>query len=314
MDAENVATETQTILLSGASGLLGTALRTDLERDDISVVRLVRHAPASVNELAWNPQASHPIHELDALEGLTAAIHLSGANVAGRRWTSAYRREITASRVESTHALATALAGLRNPPRTLLVASATGIYGDRGDEVLTEDSAPGKGFLADVCHLWEEAAAPAVKAGIRVVHLRFSVVLARGGGALAKMEPLFRYGLGGKLGTGRQWMSWIALDDALAAIRFLLHHADMAGPVNITSPEPVTNAAFTQALAKSLHRPALLPAPAFALKLAFGQMAKETLLASTRVVPKRLIDAGFPFALPRVQEALGLSCSKSPDN
>lgn len=305
--------ETQTILLSGASGLMGTALRTDLERDGIGVVRLVRHTPTSVNELAWNPQAARPIHELDALEGLTAAIHLSGANVAGHRWTPAYRREITASRVESTHALATTLASLQNPPRTLLVASATGFYGGRSGEVLTEDSAPGKGFLAELCQLWEEAALPAVKAGIRVVHLRFSVVLARGGGALAKIEPLFRRGFGGKLGSGQQWMSWIALDDALAAIRFLLHHDEIAGPVNITSPEPVTNAAFTQALAKTLHRPAVLPAPAFALKLAFGQMAEETLLASARVIPKRLQDAGFPFALPRVQEALNLLCGEGLD-
>lgn len=303
MDANSGNGGNQTVLLSGASGMLGTAVRTSLERDGISTMRLVRRAPAEINELHWDPHASRPIHETEALEGIAAAIHLSGANVGERHWTAAYKREMTASRVESTYAVATALAGLQNPPRTLLVASAAGIYGNRGDENLTEDSAPGKGFLAELCQMWEEAAQSAVQAGIRVVHLRFGVVLAPGGGALAKMLPAFRMGLGGKLGSGRQWMSWVALDDAVTAIRFLLEHNEIAGPVNIVSPQPVTNAEFTRALGAALHRPAAFPVPAFALRLAFGQMADEALLASTRVLPKKLEAVGFRFALPELNEA-----------
>ncbi|MGB7549276.1 MAG: TIGR01777 family oxidoreductase, partial [Terracidiphilus sp.] len=205
---------------------------------------------------------------------------------------------------DSTRALTTLLAGLRRPPRALLVASAVGIYGDRGNELLDESSAPGTGFLADLCRQWEAAAEPAVEAGIRVVHLRFGVVLGPGSGALAQMLPLFRLGLGGALGSGRQWMSWISLADAIAAILFALETPALAGPVNLTAPHPVTNAEFTRALARQLRRPAFLPAPAFALRLALGQMADEALLASTRAVPGRLMEAGFRFAHPTVSEAL----------
>ncbi len=238
------------------------------------------------------------------LEGLTAAIHLSGANVAAHRWTPEYMREIEASRVGSTGTLARVLAGLERPPRVFLVASATGIYGDRGDEVLTEDSAPGTGFLAEVCRNWEAAAEPAVVAGIRVVHLRFGVVLSAGEGALGKLAPLFRMGLGGRLGSGRQWMSWMGIEDAVAAVRFLLKTPQIVGAVNMTAPNPVTNAEFTRVLGRVLHRPALLPAPAFALRLALGRMADEALLASARAMPKRLMDAGFRFAQPTIEEAL----------
>jgi hypothetical protein len=249
---------------------------------------------------------------LDALEGLAAAVHLSGASLAAHRWTPAYKRSLWVSRVESTRALAVALAGLRRPPNVLIVASATGIYGNRGDELLDERSHPGSGFLSDLCVEWEAAAQPAVDAGIRVVHTRFGVVLGQGSGALANMLPLFRLGLGGRLGSGRQWMSWVSLPDAVAAILFAMDTSELAGAVNVTSPNPVTNAQFTQTLARTVHRPALLPAPAFALRLALGEMADEALLASARVYPSRLISSGFQFAHPTIAVALdGAVASRS---
>jgi len=295
-------------LLSGASGLLGSAIRGALIGSGGEVVQLVRREPAGPREMRWDPAAvESPVATPAALEGLTAAIHLSGANVSARRWSPEYRREMWASRVGSTQALSRLLGRLRRGPRALLVASATGIYGDRGDEVLDEDSAPGKGFLADLCREWEDAARGAVDAGIRVVHLRFGVVLAAGGGALAKMLPVFRLGLGGRLGNGRQWMSWVGLEDVVASVRFVLDAETLAGPVNVCGPQPVTNAEFTRALAQQLHRPAVAPAPAFALRMAFGEMANEALLASARVMPKRLTDAGFEFARPTVERALGVA-------
>jgi len=284
--------------------MLGTALHQALTTRHSSVLQLVRHAPAGPGQLQWNPAHGLPIAQPEALEGFSAAIHLSGANVAGHRWTAAYKREMAASRVDSTRALAMALARLRQPPQTLLVASAVGIYGNRGEGILDESSAPGTGFLADLCRQWEAAALPAVEAGIRVVHLRFGLVLGPGPGALAKMIPLFCLGLGGPLGSGRQWMSWISLADAVAAIVFVLETPTLAGPVNLTAPQPVTNGEFTRALGHALHRPAILPAPAFALRLALGEMADEALLASSRVHPAKLLAAGFPFAHPTVDQAL----------
>jgi hypothetical protein len=210
---------------------------------------------------------------------------------------------MVASRVGSTEALASTLAGLHNPPQVLLVASAIGIYGNRGDEVLSEASPAGKGFFADLCQMWEEATQPAERANIRVVHLRFGVVLTRGG-ALARMAPIFRLGLGGRLGSGRQWMSWISIDDAVAAVLFLMNHPQLAGPFNLTAPTPVPNADFTRTLARVLHRPAIFPAPAFALRLAFGQMANEALLSSARVLPARLQHAGFQFRYPELSGGL----------
>ena len=292
------------MLLSGASGMLGAAVRQALGAHGIDAVQLVRREAGGPDELRWNPAAGQPIADIERLEGLDAAIHLSGANVAAHRWTSAYKREIWASRVDSTHALATALAGLRQHPRVLLAASATGVYGDRRDEILDERAGPGKGFLADLCREWEAAARPAAEAGIRVVNLRFGVVLGPGDGALGKMLPLFRLGLGGRLGSGQQWMSWVGLADAVDAILFLLDTPALAGPMNVTAPEPVTNAEFTRALAAAVHRPAILPAPAFALRLALGEMADEALLASARAVPAKLLEAGFRFAQPTIGAAL----------
>lgn len=216
------------------------------------------------------------------------------------------------SRVESTRSLANSLANLCQPPQALLVASATGIYGDRGDEVLDECSGPGKGFLADLCREWEGAAQAAVKAGIRVVHLRLGVVVGPGAGALGKMLPIFRLGLGGRLGSGRQWMSWISLTDAVAAILFALETPSLRGPVNLSSPQPVTNAEFTRALGMAVHRPAFLPAPALALRLALGQMADEALLASARAVPTRLTDSGFRFMHPAINGALAAALEPIP--
>lgn len=285
--------------------MLGSALRQSLQSAGTPIVQLVRRPAAAPSEVSWNPDASRPLTDLGALEGCEAAVHLSGANVAGRRWTSAYKREIVSSRVASTHALVSLLANLRTPPRVLLAASATGIYGDRGDEILDERSAPGTGFLAETCQFWEEAAHPAEDAGIRVIHLRLGVVLAPGGGALARMAPLFRLGLGGRLGNGRQWMSWISLEDALGAIRFLMQQRDVSGPFNLTAPAPVRNADFTRTLAAAMHRPAIFNAPAFALRLALGEMANEALLASARVVPARLLQARYEFRHPQLADALG---------
>jgi uncharacterized protein len=292
------------IILSGSSGMLGTALQRALAARAIPTLQLLRRVPTAERQLQWNPSADRPIENPGPLEGAAAAIHLSGASVAAHRWTEAYRRELAASRVDSTHKLAEALAALRTPPRTFVVASAIGIYGDRGDQVLTESSPPGSGFLADLCRRWEAAAEPAVQAAIRVVHMRFGVVLGPGQGALQQMLPPFRLGLGARLGSGRQWMSWVGLADVVAAILFTLEQTKLAGPVNVTAPNPVTNAEFTRALGRQLHRPAFLAVPAFAVRMMFGQMADEALLASDRVQPRKLEAAGFQFSLPKVEEAL----------
>lgn len=282
-------------------------MRRALTARHADVSQLVRRRPESESELEWAPESASPFVDPGKLEGFATAIHLSGSNLASRRWTSAYKKEIRRSRVESTRALATVLARLRQPPQTFLVASACGIYGDRKDEILDEQSSPGKGFLADLCQEWEAAALPAVEAGIRVVHLRFGVVLAPGGGALGKMLPLFRLGLGGPLGSGKQWMSWISLEDTVAATLFAMDTPALAGPLNLAAPEPVTNAQFTRALARAVHRPAILPAPAIALRILLGEMANEALLASERVVPAKLLGAGFRFAHPTVDQALAAS-------
>ena len=292
------------ILLSGASGMLGSAVRRALAQRGTEMIRLVRREPEGREEVRWDPGAPRPIPQSHLLEGLDAAIHLSGANLAAHRWTPQHLREVSASRVDSTRTLATVLAGLRRPPRSLLVASAVGIYGDREDEVLDESSAPGSGLLADLCRAWEAAAAPAVEAGIRVAHLRFGVVLDPRDGALARMLPIFRFGLGGRLGSGKQWMSWISLTDLVAAALFVLDTPSLTGAVNLTSPQPITNREFTHALAGRLHRPAIFAVPAFALRIAFGRMADEALLSSTRALPRKLRDAGFRFRHTSIDDAL----------
>lgn len=292
------------IFISGGSGLIGTALRQQLASSGVPVVQLVRRPATADNQIEWNPNALPVLEETAELDGCAAAIHLSGSSIATKRWTPNHREAMRRSRVNSTVALARLLASLRHPPRTLLVASAVGIYGDRGEEILDETSAAGKGYLAELCQQWESAAQPAREAGIRVVHLRFGVVLSPVSGALAQILPVFRLGLGGPLGSGRQWMSWVSLPDAVAAVLFALNTPGLEGPVNLTAPNPVTNAEFTRQLARKLHRPALLPAPAFVLRLAFGQMADEALLASTRAMPSRLLTHGFQFAHGTLAEAL----------
>lgn len=285
--------------------MFGTALRESLTARNVSVLQLVRRAPLAPNQLQWDPASTPAIPHAESLEGLTAVIHLSGANVAAHRWTPEYKREMVESRIGSTRALATVLAGLRNPPQMLLVASATGIYGNRGDELLDETSPLGSGYLANLCQEWEAAAQPAAESGIRVLHLRFGVILGPGpGGALARLLPLFRLGLGGRLGNGRQFMSWISLADALEATLFLLQSSNLAGPFNLTAPNPITNSEFTSAIARRLHRPAFFSVPAFALRLALGQMAGEMLLSGARAYPAKLTAAGYQFAHPSLVHAL----------
>lgn len=284
------------VLISGASGLIGSAMRRAAQERGIEVISLVRrHREVRGGTLYWNPgkpdAAIHPM----GLEGLDAVFHFSGASVA-RRWTAAYRREIVESRVGSTRALCDALVQVRRKPRVLVCASAIGIYGERGDEVLTEASEAGTGFLSETCVAWERAADQARASGIRVVHARFGVVLSRDGGALKKMLPTFRLGLGGKLGSGQQWMSWISIHDGVRALLLLMERDDLAGPFNLTAPQPLRNADFARALGSAVHRTAWLSVPAAALRLALGAtMANETVLASIRVQPKRLEDEGFQF-------------------
>jgi uncharacterized protein len=284
--------------------MLGTALHGALASRGNAVLQLLRRAHDAPNQFKWNPRSTPDLPHPEAFEGLTAAIHLSGANLADHRWSEAFKREIVESRVTSTRALATSLAKLNLPPKMLLVASAVGIYGERGDELLDETTSPGKGFLAEVCEQWEAAAQPAATAGIRVIHLRFGVVLDPGHGALARLLPMFRLGLGAKLGDGKQYMSWISLPDAVAAIMFLLEKEGANGAYNFTAPNPVTNAQFTRLLAAQLHRPAFLTVPSFAARLAFGEMADQALLASTRAYPAKLAAAGYQFEHPSLVHAL----------
>jgi len=290
------------VLLSGASGLIGSALARRLAASS-EVVRLVRRDPLSAaKEIRWDPAAGRI--EPKQLEGFDAVVHLAGENIGAGRWTAAKKASIRASRVEGTSLLAKTLAGLNQPPKVLVSASAVGYYGDRGEEKLDESSGPGTGFLAEVCRAWEEAAMTAAEADVRVVLARFGVVLSPEGGALARLLPLFRFGLGGRLGSGRQYMSWIALEDAVGAIAFALENDSLRGPVNVSSPQPVTNREFTQTLGRVLRRPTLLHAPSIALRAVLGEMADEMLLASVRVYPRRLLEAGFSFSKPDLEAAL----------
>jgi uncharacterized protein (TIGR01777 family) len=288
------------IALSGASGHVGTQLAAFLSCGGHEVLRFVRRAPGT-GELRWDPARG----ELDAgaLEGVDAVVHLSGEPIAGR-WTPERRHAIRESRVASTRLVAETLARAARGPRALICASAIGFYGNRGDEVLDESSAAGAGFLADVCREWEAAAAPARSAGIRVAHARLGVVLGAGGGVLARLRAPFAFGLGGKLGDGRQWLSWIGLDDAIGALHHLVWTESAAGPINLTAPEPVTNAEFTRALARVLRRPALLPVPAGLVRAALGEMGQALLLDGARVLPRALEASGFRFRTPTLEAAL----------
>ena len=297
------------ILISGASGLLGSAIRPALAAACHSSFALVRRTPAE-NEVQWDPE-----HPLDSrkLNGFDAIIHLAGKSISGL-WTERFKREVRASRVDGTCTLGTAAAeSFRSTgrPNVFIAASAIGYYGNRGDEVLTERSTPGSGFLAEVCQEWENATRPAVEIGVRVVNLRIGVVLAKQGGALQAMLPPFRFGLGGKIGDGRQFMSWVALDDLVGAFLFSLTDESLHGPVNIVAPQPVRNAEFVQALATTLHRPAIFPLPAFIVRTLFGEMGESLLLASARVQPAKLESAGYRFRYSELSAALRAALSKS---
>ena len=295
-----------TVGVTGASGLVGSALVTGLTSAGHRVVRVVRGAGAASvagQRLArWDPESG--ALEPSALAGADAVVHLAGESVAGGRWTEAKKRRIRSSRVDVTRRLAEALPRLERPPRLLVSASAVGYYGDRGSEILREDSAPGPGFLAEVCREWEAATDPAARAGIRVVRLRIGMVLSRRGGALGAMLTPFRLGAGGPVGSGVQWVSWIAIDDLVGAILHALATESLAGPVNAVATEPVTNRELARTLGRVLRRPALLPLPAVAARLLFGQMADELLLASARVEPARLRATGFTFRHARLEDAL----------
>ncbi|MSR83925.1 MAG: TIGR01777 family protein [Candidatus Latescibacteria bacterium] len=289
------------ILVTGSGGLIGAALVQSLRTQGNEVCCLKR-GTTNGDGIGWDPEAGRL--DAGALEGLDAVVHLAGENIAAGRWTPERKQRILASRVQGTQLLSERLASLTRRPSVLICASAVGYYGDCGTEELGEDSPPGRGFLAGVCRAWEEAAEPARAAGMRTARLRFGMVLSAEGGALARMLPPFRLGLGGRIGSGRQYLSWISLDDAVRALGHLLDRQDLSGPFNAVSPHPCTNAEFTRALGKVLHRPAVCPVPAWALRLALGEMADELLLASTRAMPRRLLESRFRFEHPGLEDTL----------
>ncbi|MBL9201733.1 MAG: TIGR01777 family oxidoreductase [Opitutaceae bacterium] len=290
------------IVVAGASGLIGSALVPALRAAGHEVHRLVRRAAASADEIAWDPAAG----TLDdaRFAGMEAVVNLAGENVGAGRWTARRRQAILGSRVEATRTLVAAMRRAASPPKVLVNASAVGFYGDTGDTVLTESAPFGSGFLPEVCVAWERETDAAAAMGTRVARLRFGVVLAAQGGALAKMLPIFRLGLGGRVGSGRQWMSWVSLEDGVRAIVHVVAAPGCVGAVNVVAPEPATNAQFTAALGRALRRPTVLPVPAWALRIAFGAMANETVLASQRAVPATLVATGFVFREPEIGGAL----------
>ncbi len=291
------------VLISGSSGLIGSALASFLAAGGHSVGRLVRRAgPSGGAEVFWDPQAG--LLDPARLEGFDGVVHLAGDSIAEGRWTEQKKRRLLDSRVKGTRLLSEALSRTQRPPRVMVCASAVGYYGNRGAELLREDSPPGSLFLSRLCREWEEAAEPARRKGIRVVHPRFGVVLSALGGALAKMLFPFRMGLGGRIGSGEQYMSWIAIDDVLGVVLHALTTESLRGPTNAVTPSPVTNSEFTRTLGRVLGRPTVFPMPAFAAHLAFGEMADELLLASARVDPAKLRDSGYRFQYPDLEPAL----------
>lgn len=302
------------ILISGSTGFLGTSLIESLARENHEIGRLVRpeagkrvssrpgSPPGTGPTVAWDPVAGQ--FDAAGAEGADALVHLAGASIAGGRWNASRKSLLRTSRIDATRNLMQALSKLQRPPGVIVAASAVGYYGNRADETLTETSAPGNDFLAGLCREWEAETARGTEFGARVVSLRFGIVLGSHGGALPRMAMPFKLGAGGKLGSGRQWMSWLTLREAVSVIEFALANASLAGPVNAVSPNPVQNIEFTRVLAKTLHRPALFPAPAFALRLALGEMADGLLLASQRALPSKLEAADYRFAQPELAKAL----------
>jgi uncharacterized protein len=288
------------ILVSGVSGPIGAALLPSLQTRGYEVTRLVRGPATGKNQISWNPgKAIAP----DAVSGFDAVVHLAGESIVGR-WTDEKKLKIRDSRVAGTSALAEALAKAKAKPQVFVCSSAIGYYGDRGDEVLNEESTPGSGFLPDVCREWEAATKAAADAGIRTVRMRTGVVLSPKGGALGKMLTPFKMGVGGRIGNGRQWMSWIDVQDMVGAIHHILKSDLLQGPVNMVAPRPVTNAEFTKTLASALSRPAIFPMPAFVVKLAFGEMGETVLLGSQRVEPAQLVGSGYPFRFSSLRASL----------
>ena len=288
------------ILISGASGPIGAALVASLRAGGSAVTRLVRKAAAGPDQIVWDPARPLPP---DSVSGFDAVIHLAGESIVGR-WTAAKKWRILESRAQGTGHLAEAAAKASPPLRVFISASAVGFYGNRGDETLREDSPSGTGFAAEVCRLWEAAAQPAAKAGIRTAQMRIGVVMSADGGALPAMLTPFRLGLGGRMGNGRQWWPWVSVRDIVGAIQHVLTHESLSGPVNIVAPNPVRNAEFTRILASVLKRPALFPMPAFAVRVIFGEMGEELFLGSQRVEPARLLASGYQFQHPDLKNAL----------
>ena len=291
------------ILMSGAHGLVGKALSASLIREGHEIVRLVRRERVvGQPEIEWHPNQGRI--DAEHLEGFDAIVHLAGESIASGRWTEEKKRKIRESRVLGTTLLSESLAGLRHPPKAFVCASAIGFYGDRADELLNESSAPGTGFLSEVCIEWEEATGAAVAAGIRTIKTRFGIILAADGGALEKMLTPFKLGVGGRLGDGKQWMSWIAIEDVVGGLRYVIDNNSIKGPVNFVAPNPVTNSEFTETLGEVLSRPTVFPMPGFAARLAFGEMADALLLSSARVEPKVLVDRGYSFRHSTLKSAL----------
>ncbi|WP_328870833.1 TIGR01777 family oxidoreductase [Streptomyces sp. NBC_00287] len=293
--------ELSRIAVAGASGLIGGALVRSLTADGYEVVRLVRRAPRAKDEIRWDPEARFV--DAASLAGCDAVLNFAGANVGSRRWTDAYKTRIRCSRVLGTAALAEAMASMDQPPRVFVNGSAIGYYGETGDRVVDESAPHGEGFLPELCVEWEGAAAPAERAGVRTVFVRTGLVVARRGGAWGRLFPLFKAGLGGRMGDGRQYWSFVSLHDEVAAIRHLMAAEGLSGPFNVTAPEPVTNREITAAMGRVLHRPTLFTVPAPVLRTVLGEMAGDV-LGSARVVPKRLLESGFSFAFPDIEGAV----------
>jgi uncharacterized protein len=292
------------ILITGASGLIGRALRPTLEAKGAELLLASRSEPKDERHIQWAPNEGFADADLPRLEGLDAVVHLAGENIAGLRWTEEKKKAIRDSRVLGTRTIVEAFARLERKPRAFISGSAIGFYGDRGDSEMNESNSPGDTYLSEVCEDWEAESLRAEPMGIRTVLLRTGIVLSKDGGALATMLTPFKMGVGGVVGSGKQWMSWVSLDDVVGIINFALENEGVSGPVNVVSPNPATNEEFTKTLGKVLYRPTILPLPQFAVNLVFGEMGDALLLDSTRVVPKRLLEAGYKFQFTELEPAL----------